>query len=181
MRITLSITFAQKVMLSLATMAESITIERSAPKGIKYEQLIPQLKSFVGNDKHPLAVLSNLASAIHSAFGFLWTGFYTVEGNELVLGPFQGPFACMLIRIGKGVSGAVLAEGITKVVPDVDQFPGHIACSSDNRSEIVVPVKNTSGSICALLDVDSSQLAAFDEVDKKYLELICDWLGGQIF
>jgi L-methionine (R)-S-oxide reductase len=164
-RITLSITFAQKVMLSLATMAESITIERSAPKGIKYEQLIPQLKSFVGNDKHPLAVLSNLASAIHSAFGFLWTGFYTVEGNELVLGPFQGPFA----------------EGITKVVPDVDQFPGHIACSSDNRSEIVVPVKNTSGSICALLDVDSSQLAAFDEVDKKYLELICDWLGGQIF
>ncbi len=137
-------------MLSLATMAESITRER-------------------------------LASAIHSTFEFLWTGFYTVEGNELILGPFQGPVACMRIRIGKGVSGAVLAEGITKVVPDVDQFPGHIAYSLDSRSEIVVPAKNASGIICAALDVDISQLATFDEVDKKYLELICDWLGGQIF
>ena len=168
-------------MLSLAFMAESITIERSAPKAIKYEQLIPQLKSLVGQDKHPVAVMANVASAIHGAFGFLWTGFYTVEGQELILGPFQGPVACMRITIGNGVSGAVLADGKTRVVPDVDKFPGHIACSSDSRSEIVVPVCNAAGSICAVLDVDSSHLATFDEVDKKYLELICNWLGAQIF
>ena len=168
-------------MLSLAAMAESITIESSAPKAIKYEELIPQLKSLVGADKHPIAVMANVAAAIQGVFGFLWTGFYTVEGRELILGPFQGPVACMRITIGRGVSGAVLAEGYTIVVPNVDGFPGHIACSSDSRSEIVVPVKNAAGVICAVLDVDSAQLETFDDVDKKYLELICDWLGAQIF
>jgi len=162
-------------------MAESITIEKSAPKAVKYEQLLPQIKALVVEDTHAIAIMANVSAALHSAFGYLWTGFYTVEGDQLILGPFQGPVACMRIRIGKGVSGAVLAGGETIVVPDVDKFPGHIACSSDSRSEIVVPIKNSQGKICAVLDVDSIQLATFDETDKKYLEILCGWLGDKIF
>lgn len=162
-------------------MAETITIERGAPKAVKYEQLIPQLNALVGEENHRIAVLSNVASAIHWAHGFFWTGFYIVEGNELVLGPFQGPVACMRIRIGKGVSGAVLERKQTIAVSDVDQFPGHIACSPHSKSEIVVPLKNKEGEVCAVLDVDSDRLATFDEIDIKYLEQICDWLGKHVF
>ncbi|GAB5538360.1 MAG: GAF domain-containing protein [Salibacteraceae bacterium] len=162
-------------------MAESITVEQSAPKAIKYEQLIPQIKALVGEETHLVACLSNITAAIHETFGFLWTGFYTVEGNELVLGPFQGPVACMRITIGRGVSGAVLAQNQTLVVPDVDQFPGHIACSSLSRSEIVVPVRDKNGEIRAVFDADSAHLSTFDHEDKKYLEEICDWIGKQVF
>jgi L-methionine (R)-S-oxide reductase len=162
-------------------MAESIFLSEGATKAERYEQLIPQLKTLIGDDSHQTAVMSNCASAIHFAFGSLWTGFYTVEGDELVLGPFQGPIACMRIKIGKGVSGAVLANGESLVVPDVDAFPGHIACSSDSRSEIVVPVRDAAGKIRAVLDVDSASLGTYDETDRAYLETICDWIGAQIF
>ena len=160
-------------------MAESIFLSEGATKAERYEQLIPQLKTLIGDDSHQTAVMSNCASAIH--FASLWTGFYTVEGDELLLGPFQGPIACMRIKIGKGVSGAVLANGESLVVPDVDAFPGHIACSSDSRSEIVVPVRDAAGKIRAVLDFDSASLSTYDETDRAYLETICDWIGAQIF
>jgi GAF domain-containing protein len=162
-------------------MAESISIRNDASKVEKYEQLIPQIKALVGNETNRIAIMANVASAIHEAFGFLWTGFYLLEADELVLGPFQGPVACMRIKVGRGVSGAVLERNETLVVPDVDQFPGHIACSNYSRSEIVVPIRNRQGEICAVLDVDSEQLATYDLDDKKYLEEICNWVGEQAF
>ena len=110
--------------------------------------------------------------------GFWWTGFYRVVGNELVLGPFQGPVACMHILYGKGVCGTAWQRGETIIVPDVEQFPGHIACSSESKSEIVVPVIGKDGKVMAVLDIDSERLATFDDVDRKYLEGICKLIKG---
>ena len=118
-----------------------------------------------------VARMANMASMIHFTFGFFWTGFYRVVGEELVLGPFQGPLACMRIRHGKGVCGSAWAAGRTLVVPDVDQFPGHIACSSLSRSEIVVPLWR-EGQVWGVLDIDSEALATFDETDRVWLERI---------
>ena len=114
-----------------------------------------------------------MAAAIHETMGFFWTGFYRVIGKELVLGPFQGPVACMHIPLGKGVCGAAWQRKETIVVPDVEQFPGHIACSSQSRSEIVVPLLSKEGEVTAVLDIDSKELATFDETDRRYLETIC--------
>lgn len=135
----------------------------------KYQELIPQLEAVVSCETDVIANMANMASMLHETFGFWWTGFYRVVDDMLVLGPFQGPLACTRIRKGKGVCGTAWASGETVVVPDVEQFPGHIACSSESRSEIVVPVFKGSA-IVAVLDIDSRELSTFDETDRKYLE-----------
>jgi GAF domain-containing protein len=139
----------------------------------QYKLLVSQIASLIDGEKDTIAVMSNVAAAIHQTMGFWWTGFYRVVGNELVLGPFQGPVACMHIPYGKGVCGTAWQRAETIIVPDVEQFPGHIACSSESKSEIVVPVFDHDGKVMAVLDIDSEQLATFDEVDRKYLEDIC--------
>ena len=137
----------------------------------QYELLLKQAQALVEDETNLIANLSNLSSLIHFTFGFWWTGFYFVDGEQLVLGPFQGPLACTRIPYGKGVCGTAWKEGRTLVVPDVEQFPGHIACSSESRSEIVVPIfKN--GRVWAELDIDSNELNTFDEIDKQWLEQI---------
>ena len=123
-----------------------------------------------------IAKMANVAAVLHETFGFWWTGFYRVAEDELVLGPFQGPVACMHIPFGKGVCGTAWKRNETVVVPDVEQFPGHIACSSASRSEIVVPVHGPDGAVTAVLDIDSDRLATFDEEDRVWLEKIVTWL-----
>ena len=134
--------------------------------------LSEQIKSLVEGETDEVAVMANVAAAIHLEMGFWWTGFYRVVNDELVLGPFQGPVACMHIAYGRGVCGTAWKQQETIVVPDVEQFPGHIACSSESRSEIVVPVRSASGDIIAVLDIDSKELGTFDQVDKQWLEEI---------
>ena len=139
--------------------------------------LVSQIKSLIEGETDMVAVMSNVAAAIHLEMKFWWTGFYRVVGNELVLGPFQGPVACMHIPFGRGVCGTAWQREQTIVVPDVEQFPGHIACSSASRSEIVVPVFDKEGRVTAVLDIDSERLATFDETDQHYLEEICRMLS----
>ncbi|MBP5361098.1 MAG: GAF domain-containing protein [Bacteroidaceae bacterium] len=138
----------------------------------KYDLLIRQIDALIEGETDTIAVMANIAAAIHQMMGFWWTGFYRVAGNELVLGPFQGPVACMHIAYGKGVCGTAWQQAQTLVVPDVEQFPGHIACSSQSRSEIVVPVFNSRGEVAAVLDIDSEHLSAFDDTDRESLEQI---------
>ena len=140
-----------------------------------YEALLPQIKAVVEEEPDFIANMANVAAMLHETFGFWWTGFYRVVGETLVLGPFQGPMACTRIRKGRGVCGTAWAEETTQVVPDVEQFPGHIACSSASRSEIVVPVWK-AGTVIAVLDIDSAQLATFDDTDRHYLEQIVQLL-----
>ena len=137
----------------------------------QYQLLLKQAQALVEDETNLIANLSNLSSLIHFTFNFWWTGFYFVEGKQLVLGPFQGPLACTRIPYGKGVCGTAWAERKTLVVPDVEQFPGHIACSSESRSEIVVPMFR-NGEVWAELDIDSRELGTFDETDKEWLERI---------
>ena len=136
----------------------------------KYKSLLPQVQGLLSGEPDSLANMANLAALLHQEMGFWWTGFYRVEGEELILGPFQGPIACTRIAYGRGVCGTAWKEKRTVVVPDVEQFPGHIACSSLSRSEIVVPVHNSNGEVVAVLDIDSKDLNTFDETDKTYLE-----------
>ena len=138
----------------------------------KYELLLRQIGSLIEGESDMIAVMSNVAAAIHHEMNFWWTGFYRVVGDELVLGPFQGPVACMHIAYGKGVCGKAWEQGKSVVVPDVEKFPGHIACSAASRSEIVVPVTDRSGRVAAVLDIDSAELATFDDTDREYLEKI---------
>ena len=139
----------------------------------QYKLLVSQIASLIDVEGDMIAVMSNVAAAIHQTMGFWWTGFYRVIDDELVLGPFQGPVACMHIPYGKGVCGTAWQRAETVIVPDVEQFPGHIACSSESRSEIVVPVFGNDGKVMAVLDIDSERLATFDDTDRKYLEEIC--------
>jgi GAF domain-containing protein len=139
----------------------------------KYQMLVSQIASLIEGEADQIAVMSNVVAAIHQEMKFWWTGFYRVVDNELLLGPFQGPVACMHIPFGRGVCGTAWQRQQTVVVPDVDQFPGHIACSSQSRSEIVVPVFSPDGKVTAVLDIDSEQLGTFDDVDRQYLEQIC--------
>ena len=138
----------------------------------KYRLLERQVAALLEGEKDLIAKMANLAAVLHETFGFWWTGFYRVAGDELVLGPFQGPVACMHIPFGKGVCGTAWKRNETVVVPDVEQFPGHIACSSASRSEIVVPVHGPDGAVTAVLDIDSDRLATFDEEDRVWLEKI---------
>ena len=149
-------------------MAEDLQIS-SGSKQERYEALLPQLGALLDGETDVVANLANVAAALKQTFDFFWVGFYVVKGDCLVLGPFQGPVACTRIRYGKGVCGTAWKEARTVVVPDVDLFPGHIACSSASRSEIVVPVRQGE-TVVAVLDIDSDRLAAFDETDAHYLE-----------
>lgn len=151
-------------------MAEELKIA-AGTKEERYALLYEQIMALLEGETDEVARMANMASMIHFTFGFFWTGFYRVVGEELVLGPFQGPLACMRIRHGKGVCGSAWAAGRTLVVPDVDQFPGHIACSSLSRSEIVVPLWR-EGQVWGVLDIDSKELATFDETDQAWLEKI---------
>ena len=139
----------------------------------RYSLLSEQITALIAGETDQVAVMANVAAAIHQEMGFFWTGFYCVKNQELVLGPFQGPVACMHIPYGKGVCGTAWKEAQTQVVPDVELFPGHIACSSLSRSEIVVPVFAKGGEVVAVLDIDSKEIGTFDDVDKKWLEKIC--------
>lgn len=161
-------------------MAEEL-IFSSDSKEVKYKELIPQIQALLSGENNQIANLSNVSSALKMAFDFFWVGFYLVDSeNELVLGPFQGPIACTRIRKGKGVCGTSWSEEKTILVPNVDEFPGHIACSSASKSEIVVPlIKNNQ--VVAVLDVDSDQLNDFDSVDEKYLTQLCSWLAENCF
>ena len=151
-------------------MSEQLIIQGDT-KRERYEALLPQIEAVVEGEPDLIANMANVAAMLHETFGFWWTGFYRVEGDELVLGPFQGPMACTRIKKGRGVCGTAWAEAATQVVPDVDKFPGHIACSSASRSEIVVPVFQ-QGQIIAVLDIDSAELNTFDQTDRHYLEQI---------
>ena len=149
----------------------------------QYQLLTEQIKALIEGETDVVAVMANVAAAIHEAMGFWWTGFYRVmpkvgsDDKELVLGPFQGPVACMHIAFGRGVCGTAWQRRQTIVVPDVEQFPGHIACSSLSRSEIVVPVLSQAGDVLAVLDIDSKDLATFDGTDRQYLEAICSMIA----
>lgn len=151
-------------------MSEQLIISGET-KQERYEALLPQIKAVIEDEPDLIANMANVAAMLHETFGFWWTGFYRVEGQELVLGPFQGPMACTRIKKGRGVCGTAWAEAQTQVVPDVDQFPGHIACSSASRSEIVVPIFK-EGEVIAVLDIDSAQLNTFDQTDRHYLEQV---------
>ena len=139
----------------------------------KYRLLTAQIRALIEGETDNIAVMANVCAAIHETMGFFWTGFYRVKDGELVLGPFQGPVACMHIGFGRGVCGTAWKQRQTIVVPDVEQFPGHIACSSLSRSEIVVPVFSQTDDVVAVLDIDSKELATFDDVDREFLEEIC--------
>lgn len=150
-------------------MAENLIVATSQDKDGKYSVLIPQVEALVAGENDVVANLSNVAAALKQTFGFFWVGFYLVKENELVLGPFQGPIACTRIGFGKGVCGAAWKEQKTILVPNVDEFPGHIACSSDSKSEIVLPAfKN--GKVSLVLDIDSDRLNDFDDTDAQHLE-----------
>ena len=141
----------------------------------KYAELFPQIKSILEGETDMIANMANVAAVLHEEFKFWWTGVYRVVSEDtLLLGPFQGPLACTRIKKGRGVCGTAWEENTTQVVPDVHLFPGHIACSSLSQSEIVVPVHDRGGRVVAVLDIDSERLSTFDEIDKLWLEKICD-------
>lgn len=146
-------------------------------KTIIYESLMRTIEALVEGDEDVISRMANAAAAIHRAFGFWWTGFYRVIGDQLVLGPFQGPVACTRIAYGRGVCGSAWKAGETIVVPDVEKFPGHIACSSESRSEIVVPVWKDNAMV-AVLDIDSERLGTFDDTDRVMLERIAAIISG---
>lgn len=158
-------------------MAEDLTITRTGTKEEQYQSLIPQIEALLWGETDLIANLANVCAALKEQFGWFWVGFYLVKDDELVLGPFQGPVACTRIKKGKGVCGASWAQAETLVVPDVDQFPGHIACASASRSEIVLPLYQRQN-IIGVLDVDSEYLAHFDEIDAKYLAQIVKLLDA---
>ena len=152
-------------------MAEQLIIATSTDKEERYKTLVPQIEALIGDEKDVVANLSNIAAALKQTMNFFWVGFYIVRNEQLVLGPFQGPIACTRINFGKGVCGASWKEKKVILVPDVEEFPGHIACSSDSKSEIVLPAfKNNE--VALVLDVDSDQLNDFDATDEKYLSQV---------
>ena len=151
-------------------MSENLIIDINASKFEKYEALLPQIESLIAYETSLTANLANVSAALREAFGWWWVGFYLVDGEELVLGPFQGPVACTRIRFGRGVCGTAWKDAKSQLVPDVEKFPGHIACSSASVSEIVIPVIDKNGKVLAVLDVDSERYDVLDETDVHYLE-----------
>lgn len=156
-------------------MAEDLRITKGN-KETQYKSLIPQIKALIEGEPDLIANLANIAGALKEQFGWFWVGFYLVKGDQLVLGPFQGPVACTRINKGRGVCGSSWAKAATLIVPDVEKFPGHIACSSLSKSEIVVPLLK-DGNVWGVLDVDSEHLDQFDETDKQFLEAIISTLA----
>lgn len=155
-------------------MAEELHIAQQADKKEKYEQLLPQLVALIEHETDLTANLANISAALHQTFGWWWVGFYWVKDDELVLAPFQGPIACTRIKYGKGVCGTAWKEAKSILVPDVEKFPGHIACSSQSVSEIVVPVFDTNQKVVGVLDVDSERYDVLDETDVFFLEKISE-------
>jgi len=156
-------------------MAEKLNISNTTDKAEKYESLLPQIEALLLGENDLVANLANISAALKQAMNFFWVGFYIVKEDQLVLGPFQGPIACTRIGLGKGVCGIAWERNETLIVPNVDEFPGHIACSSDSKSEIVIPFSDEDG-VKLILDVDSDQLNAFDELDAKFLGRIATYL-----
>jgi GAF domain-containing protein len=150
-------------------MAEELLIPTNTDRATVYQALFPQIEALTGTESDLIANLSNVAAALKEAFGFFWVGFYIVKEGQLVLGPFQGPIACTRIAFDKGVCGASYSQQKTLIVPDVEAFPGHIACNSASKSEIVLPVFHRNGTVAMVLDVDSDQLDDFSEVDATEL------------
>jgi L-methionine (R)-S-oxide reductase len=146
-------------------MAESLAFSRTASRATIYDEIVPQVEALIAGEPDLIANLANVAAVLREAFGFFWIGFYLVKGDELVLGPFQGPLACTRIKRGEGVCGHAWATAETVIVPDVDKFPGHIACSSDSKSEIVVPIFDPDRSVAGVLDVDSDRLNDLTQTD----------------
>lgn len=162
-------------------MAENLYIPETGERAKIYEAVIPQIEALISSEIDLIANLANISAALKQAFGFYWVGFYMDnQAGELVLGPFQGPIACTRIRYDRGVCGHSFSSKETVIVPNVDEFPGHIACSSASKSEIVVPMFNSKGEICGVLDVDSDLLNDFSEVDKIWLEKLLKVLGAKI-
>jgi len=159
-------------------MAEDLVLPDSGTRTDVYQALLPQLKALITGESNRVANVANLMAGLKEAFGFFWVGCYFVEGNELVLGPFQGPVACTRIRKGKGVCGASWEKNEALLVPDVEAFPGHIACSSLSKSEVVIPIRSSKGVVVGVLDVDSDLLNDFSEIDIQYLTEIADLIGG---
>jgi L-methionine (R)-S-oxide reductase len=157
-------------------MAETLNLPRDAGRGEIYKALVPQVRALLSGEPDPVANAANFVAALREAFGFFWVGIYRVQGEELVLGPFQGPIACTRIGRGKGVCGAAWLEDRTILVPDVHLFPGHIACSSLSKSEIVVPIRDMSGSVIGVLDVDSDAIDDFSKVDEEGLQSLVELL-----
>jgi L-methionine (R)-S-oxide reductase len=151
-------------------MAEDLNIVKGS-KEEEYQSLLPQLKGLLTGETDLIANMANMGAALKEQFGWFWVGFYVVKNNELVLAPFQGPVACTRIQKGRGVCGSSWQQAKTLIVPDVEKFPGHIACSSLSKSEIVIPVMK-EGKVVAVLDVDSEEYNFFDDTDKKYLEMM---------
>jgi len=147
----------------------------------KYKELLPQLAALIEGETDETSVLANVSALLSETFGWYWTGFYLVREDELRLGPFQGSVACMHIARGRGVCGTAWAQDCTQVVPDVDRFPGHIACSSLSRSEIVVPVHDEAGDVVGVLDIDHTELSTFDDTDRLYLEQAVAILTKQLY
>jgi len=160
-------------------MSESLHIPESASKAEKYKSLLPQIEALISSEPDLYANLANISAALKETFDFFWVGFYLVKETQLVLGPFQGPIACTRISMGKGVCGTAWQQAKTILVSDVDAFPGHIACNSASKSEIVVPVFK-GGLVAMVLDVDSDNLDDFDSVDQQYLEQLMEMLGERI-
>ena len=156
-----------------------IKINKNLTKEERYIELCNQIESLISKEKDILAILSNITAAIQDTYNFLWVGFYLVKSNELVLGPFQGPVACFRIGYGKGVCGTSWKEDKTLIVKDVNKFPGHIACSSMSKSEIVIPVRNKH-EVYGVLDIDSKEYNAFDKIDKKYLKKIIAMIENKL-
>lgn len=157
-------------------MPEEVKISPNLTKSQRYEQLLPQIRALIADENDQTANLANICAVLkYNMPGFFWIGFYLLKNEELVLGPYQGPLACTRIALGKGVCGAAALRRESIIVPDVNKFPGHIACSSLSRSEIVIPLIN-NGNVWGVLDVDSDELNMFDETDKKYLEELCSWV-----
>ena len=164
-------------MLSENLMAETLLINQAADKAEQYQSLLPQIKALVADEPDSIANLANVAAALKEALSFFWVGFYRVEGQQLVLGPFQGPIACTRIAYGEGVCGAAWQQQQTIIVEDVNAFPGHIACSSASQSEIVIPIFKDR-EVVMVLDVDSDRLGAFDAIDQQYLEALAEVVGS---
>lgn len=151
----------------------------SLPKEERYKTILPLIGGLIEGEDDSISLLANVAAALNESFGWFWIGFYMVKDNQLHLGPFQGPVACTRIAKGKGVCGTAWAQAETQVVPDVELFPGHIACSSQSRSEIVVPIIKDNN-VIGVLDIDSRELSTFDETDRQYLELLCKDIASQL-
>ena len=158
-------------------MAENIIFTQNASKEKIYQEILPQLEALIKSETDLIANLANITAVLKTAMKFFWVGFYLLKDNELVLGPFQGPVACTRIALDKGVCGASFSQGETIIVKDVDSFPGHIACSSESKSEIVLPIFKGKNPVM-VLDIDSNKLSDFDETDKRYLEQLANIISG---